>query len=390
LPPLDKDIDKPLGKELAGKRPREASWRPDAKGVLMLAGAIGIVGASVALALRDEGFRRATPTAVELTGVPEAAGEGGPDAGPAAREAASSSGPSIIRVEPPGDGAQARDVVIIRDPAAIGQNPRVAHLPDRDLIEETEFGPLPKRAEDGRRPFDVYARPWSGARGARIAIVIGGLGLSQTGTQNAIERLPGEVTLAFAPQGNSLQRWMEAARRDGHEIIMQIPLEPFDYPRIDPGRNTLTLDAGTDANLDRLRWALGRTTNYTGVMNYMGARFVADRAAFEPVLDEIGRRGLLYLDDGTSARSLSAKLAAERGVPLAAGDTVIDSARERGEILKKLDELERIARAKGLAVGTGTAFDLTVATVADWIGEARRRGIEIVPVSAVAADPERK
>ena len=86
------------------------------------------------------------------------------------------------------------------------------------------------RGADGRRPVDVYARPWSGARGARVAIVIGGLGLSQTGTQAAIAKLPAEMTLAFAPQGNSIGRWMQEARRKGHEIVMQVPLEPFDYP----------------------------------------------------------------------------------------------------------------------------------------------------------------
>lgn len=63
--------------------------------------------------------------------------------------------------------------------------------------------------------------------------------------------------------------------------------------------------------------------------------------------------------------------------------------RERGEILKKLDELERIARAKGFAIGTGSAFDVTVDAVASWVAEAKKRGIEIVPVSAVASDPER-
>src|SRR5690606_25577367 len=114
--------------------------------------------------------------------------------------------------------------------------PRTAHLPDRALIEDSEIGPLPTRGEDGRRPFDAYARPWSGARGARVAIVIGGLGVSQSGTQRAIEQLPPEVTLAFASGGNSLDRWMQAARREGHEVLMQVPLEPFDYPQVDPGR----------------------------------------------------------------------------------------------------------------------------------------------------------
>ena len=98
-------------------------------------------------------------------------------------------------------------------------------------------------------------------------------------------------------------------------------------------------------------------------MNYMGARFSADRAAMGPLMAELGRRGLLYLDDGSSARSLAPELALKNGVPFAAGDTAIDAVQDRGAILKKLDELEATARAKGFAIGIGSAFDMTVDTV---------------------------
>jgi polysaccharide deacetylase 2 family uncharacterized protein YibQ len=183
---------------------------------------------------------------------------------------------------------------------------------------------------------------------------------------------------------------MQEARRTGHEIAMQLPLEPFDYPNVNPGRNTLTVDATPAENLKRLRWALSRTTNYTTVMNYMGALFCADEDAMAPVMAELGRRGLGYLDDGSSARSVASGLAVKDGVPFAVGDTTIDAVQDRGAILKKLDELEATARAKGFAIGTGSAFGVTVDTVAAWVNEAKKRGIEIVPVSAVAADPERK
>ncbi|TIT27311.1 MAG: divergent polysaccharide deacetylase family protein, partial [Mesorhizobium sp.] len=207
--------------------------------------------------------------------------------------------------------------------------------------------------------------------------------------QAAIAKLPAEVTLGFAPQGNSISRWMQAARQRGHEIVMQVPLEPFDYPNVNPGRNTLTVAATPDENLKNLRWALSRMTNYTGVMNYMGARFSADAAAMAPFMAELGRRGLAYLDDGSSARSLASDLALKDGVPFIAGDTSIDAVQDRGAILKKLDELEATARAKGFAVGIGSAFDLTVDTVSSWVIEAKKRGIEIVPISAVAVDPEK-
>ncbi|HEV7418009.1 MAG TPA: divergent polysaccharide deacetylase family protein, partial [Tianweitania sediminis] len=302
--------------------------------------------------------------------------------------APSAAGPSIIRAET--SNTPPPSVTIIRDPSQTVQDQRVAHLPDRSLIEESPDGPLPKRAENGRRPFDAYARPWSGARGAKIALVIGGLGVSQTGTQDAIAKLPPEVTLAFASGGNSLSRWMQAARQAGHELVLQVPLEPFDYPTVDPGRGTLTVDATASENIANLHSVLGRMTNYVGLVNYMGARFVADADALKPLMAELGTRGLMYLDDGTSARSETEAVSQAHGVPFAAADTQIDGTRERGEILKKLDELERTARAQGQAVGIGSAFDTTVDAVASWVAEAKKRGIEIVPISAVARDPERR
>ncbi len=153
------------------------------------------------------------------------------------------------------------------------------------------------------------------------------------------------------------------------------------------------VDASSAENLSRLRWALSRITNYTGVMNYMGGRFTADSEPMGDIMAELGKRGLMYIDDGTSARSVAQDLALQEGVPFAASDVLIDPTGnnrrpERGEILKKLDELERIARARGFAIGTGSAFDETIDTVAEWAGEVTARGIELVPISALAADPQ--
>ncbi|MCV0395243.1 MAG: divergent polysaccharide deacetylase family protein [Rhizobiaceae bacterium] len=385
-----KEIDRPLGLDRPAAR---RLVRPDAAGIATLACALAVLAVSTAIAFRERPFRAPAVVAVaepdDTSGAGQAARTGGSEK-TERREPGFSPGASITRIDgTTRDPSAGGSIITLRDPTEIGQDERVAHLPDRSLIEDGPEGPLPVRAEDGRRPFDVYARPWSGARGARVAIVVGGLGLSQTGTQEAIQRLPAQVTLAFAPQGNSIDRWMQEARRKGHEIVMQAPMEPFDYPSVDPGRNTLTVDADPEENIERLRWALSRTTNYTGVMNYMGARFIADREAMDAVMAELGDRGLMFLDDGSTARSKAGELARDHRVPFAAGDTAIDGRRERGAILEKLDELERIARAKGFAIGWGSAFDVTVDAVSDWVREARKRGVEIVPVSALADDPEK-
>ncbi|MER8826079.1 divergent polysaccharide deacetylase family protein [Mesorhizobium sp. M0938] len=392
---IGNDIERPLGQTV---RPQHAAGRISAGTVAATLLVLAVIGVSGAIALREKPFRKLEEVAVstpKTTAMVESAAPATEPAPPSKAQttpetsASTTGGPQIIHMQTEQDGGPPRAAIVIRDPSTVGQNLRVAHIPDRALIENGETGPLPVRAADGRRPFDVYARPWSGARGARVAIVIGGLAVSQTGTQAAIAKLPAEVTLGFAPQGNSIGRWMQAARQRGHEIVMQVPLEPFDYPNVNPGRNTLTVAATPDENLKNLHWALSRTTNYTGVMNYMGARFSADAAAMGPLMAELGKRGLAYVDDGSSARSIAPDLALKDGVPFVAGDTSIDAVRDRGAILKKLDELEATARARGFAVGIGSAFDLTVDTVSAWVIEAKKRGIEIVPISAVAVDPEK-
>lgn len=267
----------------------------------------------------------------------------------------------------------------------VGQDPRVAMRPNDELLEESRFGRLPIISADGLKPMDQYARPWSGARGTRIAIVVGGLGLSQTGTQKAIRELPPEVTLGFAATGNSLQRWMQEGRREGHEVLLQIPFEPFGYPGTDPGPDTLLVSDPAKINLERLHRSMAKITNYTGVMNYLGARFMADDKALEPVLRDVGQRGLLFLDDGSSAQSRTGIIAKAVSTPIGFADLQLDDQVNDAAILRKLDDLERIARRNGSAIGVASAFDESVAAISKWSVEAAARGIEIVGVSALVS-----
>lgn len=292
-------------------------------------------------------------------------------------------GTIVTKITPrskPGEGP------LIINAQRFGQDARMAATPNESLLEDSQFGRLPIVGPDGLRPLEQYARPWSGARGTRIAIVIGGLGLSQTGTQRAIEDLPAEVTFAFAASGNSLQRWMQEARRKGHELLMQIPMEPIDYPANDPGPLTLVTADGTKANLNRLHEAMGKITNYTGIVNYLGASYLSNPAAVEPILRDTAKRGLLFLDDGSSARTVTEKVAKPLGAPYAFADITIDGQLDQQAILRKLDDLERVAQRKGTAIGMGSAFDETIDAVAQWAKEAQGRGVEIVGVASLVSE----
>jgi polysaccharide deacetylase 2 family uncharacterized protein YibQ len=217
-----------------------------------------------------------------------------------------------------------------------------------------------------------------------MVIVVGGLGLSQTGTQAALDKLPQDITLAFAPYGSSLQRWVGRARENGHEVLLQIPLEPMDYPTVNPGEHTLLVSGGAE-NRDDLEWALGRMTSYAGVMNHMGARFLTDERALVPFLGEVGERGLYYLDDGSVPESLATKVGAALAVPVLTADRILDRDRAPAAIARELASLEAIARARGVAVGVASGFPASVDVIVGWASEAQARGILIVPASAAAS-----
>lgn len=319
-------------------------------------------------------------TAVPPAGVPRS----GPSSGAQVDRTLTDDG-SVVTTYSPRQRDGSGPVIV--ETSRIGQNPHLAGTPNEDLLEDTVHGRLPVIGADGLRPMDQYARPWSGARGTRIAIILGGLGLSQTGTQKAIQDLPGEVTLGFAASGNSLQRWMQAARRDGHEILMQIPMEPFGYSETGADRSTLLAGIPAGENMDRLHSAMGKITGYTGIMNHMGGRLLADAGSLEPLLRDVAARGLLFLDDGSSAGSVSGTIARAVDLPHGFADLTLDGQLEKNAILRKLDDLERIALRKGSAIGVASAFDESIDAIGQWIGEARSRGIEIVGISALVEDP---
>jgi uncharacterized protein len=400
---LGTDIHAPLGQDRKARPEPAGPSRFSAGNVVFAVAIVSLLGFSGWTSLAPSGLRTTpliTPAeeATSQTVTDTKADQKTADAKDSVRRANGLSGAkveetltedgNIVRKYSPGtrDG----DGPLIIEANRIGQDARTAAFPNEDLLEDTSDGKIPIIGLDGTRPMDQYARPWSGARGTRIAIVVGGLGLSQTGTQRAIRQLPGEVTLAFAASGNSLSRWMQEARRKGHEILLQVPLEPFDYPQNDPGLYTLRTDFNETKNLAELHRAMAQVTNYTGVVNFLGGRFLSDAEALEPVIRDVSNRGLLFLDDGSSAQSLSGTIAGAVEAPHAFADLQLDADLSREAVLRKLDELERIARRNGTAIGMASAFDQSVDAIREWCEEAGGRGIEIVGVASLAAVPARK
>jgi polysaccharide deacetylase 2 family uncharacterized protein YibQ len=251
------------------------------------------------------------------------------------------------------------------------------------LLEKTPQGYLPRIADSGLTPMQAYAAPVAAANRPKIAIVVGGLGISARDTQAAINVLPPAVTLAFVPYFADVQNWVLLARQKGHEVLIQVPMEPYDFPDSDPGQYTLRTSSGEEANTKRLSWSLSRFTGYVGVTNMLGGRFLSEAGPLEPMMTYLMRRGLLFYDNGAATHSVAPEVAARLGVPFAQATNTIDSIQAAMEIDRRLADLETEARAKGKAVGSGFRYPVTVERVTLWSRTLPSRGFVLVPISAI-------
>ena len=252
----------------------------------------------------------------------------------------------------------------------------LAQAPISGLVQTADAGPLPVIAPNGQTPASAYARPFKGDGRPMVALVVGGLGLNPATTKQAIEQLPPQVTLSFVPYVSGLQGWIDLARASGHEVMIEVPMQPTNYPDNDPGPQTLLANARTDDLIGHLNWVLSRATGYFAVSNYQGGAFFRDKAGTTVFLQNLKTRGVAFIDDG-QARALQGAWGR------ASADRIIDSQINSTAIYAQLGGLEATAKSRGSALGTGFAYPVTLAVALKWTQGLDAKGIQLAPASAI-------
>jgi len=331
------------------------------------------------------------PPAQEITTASTAAAPG-EDSAPEAYNPNTSGSEEIVEgpETPPGDDPSTAEIEFDSGSsgsrvAVISGKRSLIKAPVLDVMEMSTWGPLPRISANGDKPSSIYARSVSlntlHSDSPKIAIVLGGMGLNRKLTQSAINDLPADITLAFAPYGSDLQAQVDRARDKGHEVFLQVPLEPIGYPASNPGPRTLVGDASEAENIDALRWHLGRFAGYAGVVNYMGGRFLSMPKALKPVFNEFKSRGVLFLEDGSLALSSTESAAKAANFQARRAKVVIDADPSPESIRQALKLLEEEAKATGMAVGTGSGLQVTIDVLRDWAKDAADRGIVLIPAT---------
>lgn len=249
--------------------------------------------------------------------------------------------------------------------------------PINGLVQTSDIGPLPVIAPGGQTPASAYARPFRSDGRPMVSLVVGGLGINPATTREAIESLPPQVTLSFVPYTSGLQGWIDLARASGHEVMIEVPMQPSNFPDNDPGPQTLMANARTEDIIGHLNWALSRATGYFAVSNYQGSAFFKDKAGLSTFLDNLKSRGVAFIDDG---QARGAKGAWGR----ASADRIIDNQINAAAINAQLAGLEVSAKSHGNALGTGFAYPVTLAVALRWTQTLDAKGLQLAPASAIS------
>jgi polysaccharide deacetylase 2 family uncharacterized protein YibQ len=293
---------------------------------------------------------------------------------------------------PPANEAQkpiAQEANVALGPRPGRDTPGPIADPEPALLEPVPDSPsdmLPRIASDGRMPMQVYAAGFDAStRRPRVGLVLTGVGLNQAWSEAAIHALPGGVTLAVSPYAQNLAKLLSTARAAEHEYLLSLPMEPQGFPLNDPGKQALMTNLSPDQNRARLDWALSRTKGYVGVIgadgDLRGERFASLTEDMQPVLAELLRRGLLYVDPRPEASPLP--LVWSRTV-----DLVVDEPADAASIDEKLAKLTALARAQGSALGfAGPVRPVTTQRIATWANNLAADGLALAPVSALVQMP---
>ncbi len=239
-------------------------------------------------------------------------------------------------------------------------------------------GPLPIIALDGRTPAEAYARPFVANGRPKVALIVRGLGLNERATRQAIETLRPEVTLSFVVYADGLQGWIDMARARGHEVLLETPMEPENFPDNDPGPYALLATGQPVETIKKLEWILSRATGYFGLTNYLGERFLASGPAYDAFAAGAKGRGLAFIDDGLAAGKGG-------GLPRATPERQIDGKLDGTAIDQQLAALEAGAQQRGQALGMGLSYPVTLEKAAAWANSVEARGYQLAPASAMAA-----
>ncbi len=214
-----------------------------------------------------------------------------------------------------------------------------------------------------------------------IAIIIDDMGVNKFWSRQA-ENLPAPVTLSYLPYAEDVEKYAKYAKKLGHELMLHMPMEP-DASNIDAGPFALKTTNSKQDFIENIKYNLAKFDGYIGINNHMGSKMSKDENKLSLLMQELEKRGLLYLDSRTTPISLGEVVARRYNIPTSHRDIFLDHVESKEFVKNSLRKLEKRAIKNGTAIAIGHPKKITIEALQKWLLEAKNKGFNIVPVSEV-------
>jgi hypothetical protein len=217
----------------------------------------------------------------------------------------------------------------------------------------------------------------------RLAIIIDDIGFNNKKEVKEIIDMDVPITLSILPFQPFSLKVAKEAHAGNKEIILHLPMEPYDYPKKNPGNGILTIDMDEKELIEQTEKNLSAIPYIIGVNNHMGSKFTENYERMKIVINILKHRGLFFIDSLTSKKSVGYKIARELGLPVERRDIFLDNNRNIEAIKNELEKLCNISLKKGKAIGIGHPYPNTVKALKEMIPKFREKGIKIVKLSSI-------
>lgn len=254
--------------------------------------------------------------------------------------------------------------------------------PIAGLTRQSRYGPVPIKGSSSA--LTAYKRPFQRQAGKTpVSLIIGGLGVNNGLTQDAIEQLPADVTLSFAAHSVGLQGWIDKSRAAGHEVLLEIPMDSASFDPAEPGaEKTLLTTVVAAENGQRLDWMMSRAQGYAGLINFNGDIFLTRVDMATPYMEHLSKSGVGFFTDGAFDTPSLPGIAQSTGQPFKSGNGLIDPHPVRRVIAARLSSLSQTAKSGSHPVGVGFVYPETLTEVKSWIATLEEQNLQLAPATS--------
>ena len=214
-----------------------------------------------------------------------------------------------------------------------------------------------------------------------VAIIIDDLGYDKK-IAIKFSKLNAVLTFSILPHSPFQKTIAHLSREKGFDIMLHLPMEPVEYPDVNPGPGTLLTSMTPDQLTRQLENDLDAVPFIKGVNNHMGSKMTAASSQMYQIFSILKKRGLYFVDSRTSAETLCKPSARLFQIPFAQRDVFLDHVATVEFIRKQLNELVRIAQHNGYAVGIGHPHSLTYQVLREMLPELQKK-VRLVPASEI-------